>query len=227
MSVTVAQAIAATRELMDATDSARWTDAVITTALGIVSGREWSGILNANPYYRFAQRSVTTASDGTLAYTSLNSGSADSAQTWNRILAITDGNLVVYQQRNFMDVPLASTTNQAYAQYDRYWYDAGSNLQIIPTGATALTVTVNWTPPRVDQLSATSVTIDFPDGSEAILELEAAAFLLSKGAAENDAAQTMRAMAEQERQNLYSNIIRRQAGPLSMGFPDRASNWAS
>ena len=102
MSVTVTQAIAATREFMDATNSARWTDATIQTALGIASNREWSGILQANPYYRFSTLTVTTLAAGTLAYTSLSSGSGDSKQNWYRILAITDGSLIVYQQRTFL-----------------------------------------------------------------------------------------------------------------------------
>ena len=225
MSVTVTQAIAATREFMDATNSPRWTDATIQTALGIASNREWSGILQANPYYRFSTLTVTTLAAGTLAYTSLSSGTGDSKQNWYRILAITDGSLIVYQQRTFLDNPLAASANSAFTIYDRFWYDAGSNLQIIPVAATTLTVTVNWTPPRVDQLSGVGVTIDFPDGAEVILELEAAALLLSKGAAENEAAQTMRAMADQERLNLYSDITRRSARALHMGFSDRASSW--
>ena len=121
-------------------------------------------------------------------------------------------------------VPIATSTPAATILAPQ-WYDAGQSFQLLPAAGTALTVSVNWTPPRVDQLSADSVTIDFPDGSETILWLEAAAYLLSKGAAENDAAQTMRAMADQERQNMYSNIARRSAHPLTLGYNDRASEW--
>ena len=84
---------------------------------------------------------------------------------------------------------------------------------------------VNWIPTRVDSLSADGVNIDFPDGSEVILWLEAAAMLLSKGGAENDAAQTMRAMADEQRQSLYSDIARRAARPLSLEFNDSAMEW--
>ena len=71
----VSQYIANTREMMDAANSDRWTDAFITTVLGIVSGREWSSLLGANTYYKFAMRNVTTDSDGKILYTALNSGS--------------------------------------------------------------------------------------------------------------------------------------------------------
>jgi hypothetical protein len=224
MSVTRVQAIANTREMMDAVSSTRWSDAFITTVLGIVSGREWSGLLSANPYYRFAQRSVTASSTGTVLYTALSSGVGDSAQNWSRILSITDGQYL-YRQTSFMADPLATTDQPAATIQAPQWYDAGQSFQILPVGATALTVSVNWTPPRVDQLSADSVTIDFPDGSETILWLEAASYLLSKGGAENEAAQTMRAMADQERQQLYSNIARRGAQPITMAYNDRASEW--
>lgn len=227
MSVTRAQLIANTREMMDATSSARWQDPYITTVLGLVSGREWSAILATNPYYRFAQRAVTTDSNGQFAYTALNSGSADSAQTWYRILAITDGNSIVYRQTSFQAVPLATSSNSS-SPYERLWYDAGTNAQVLPVSpGLALTVAVNYTPPRVDQLSADAVTVDFPDGHESILWLEAAAFLLSKGGMENDAAQTMRAMAELERQNLYGDMNRRAATPMQLGYPDLASEWSA
>lgn len=212
---------------MDAVNSSRWTDSFISTTLGIVSQREWAGILNTNPYYRFAQRSVTASATGLVAYTALNSGTGDTAQTVRKILAVTDGNQIVYQWREFRDIPLATVSSTATAvTSDHYCYDAGTSFQVVPVEAAALVVSVNHTPPRVDSLSADSVTIDFPDGSEVILWLEAAAMLLSKGAAENDAAQTMRAMADQERQNLYAQIARRTTKPFSLGFSDAAASWA-
>lgn len=226
MSVTVTQAIANTRQYMDAVSSTRWTDPLITNALGVVCGREWGGILAANSYYRFAQRTVTLDANTQFAYTALNAGSGDTAQTWNRILSITDGQ-TIYRQTAFMDVPLATTANYN-TPYQRLWYDAGDNVQVLPVGSTGTTliVTVNWTPPRADQLSAPSVTIDFPDGHEVILWLEAAAMLYSKGGAENDAGQTMRAMADQERQQMYSDLARRAATPQYLQFSDRVSDWA-
>lgn len=224
MAYTRAQLMSNTREMMDATNSQRWSDAFVRTALGGVGSSEWHGILNANPYYRFAQRSVTTNSSGQFAYAALNSGSGDSAQNWNRILAVTDGN-VVYRQTAFMAVPLATSSNYQTTS-DYLWYDAGENVQALPvTSGLALTVAVNYTPPRIDELSADSITVDFPSGHESILWLEAGAYLLSKGGAENDAAQTLRAMAEQERQDMYSSIARRAARPNFLGYPDTASDW--
>lgn len=224
MSVTRAQAMANTRTSMDATSSARWSDAEVTTALGIVGMREWSGILGANPYYRVNAVSTTASAAGLVLYSALSTGSADTKKNLSRILGIGDGN-VMYQQTTFLNDPLATVNTPAMLAIAPQWYDNGDSLQILPVAATALTITVNWTPTRIDSLSADSITIDFPEGSEVILWLEAAAMLLSKGGMENAAAQTMRAMADQERQNLYSNIQRRAARPMSLGFNDRASDW--
>jgi len=165
MSITVSQFITNTREVMDASLSSRWTDAFIKTVGGIVHGREYSSLLGANPYLKFATRTVTTDSNGQIAYTALDSGTGDTAQTHYRILSITDG-FTVYRQTDFVAVPIATTTNYD-SPYQKLWYDAGSYIQILPkTTGLSLTATVNYTPPRIDQLSSDSVTIDFPDGHE-------------------------------------------------------------
>ncbi|NCA15113.1 MAG: hypothetical protein EBS89_13515, partial [Proteobacteria bacterium] len=49
---------------MDAVQSTRWSDSFIKTVLNSVYDAEWSNILNAAPYYRFAQRQVTTDANG-------------------------------------------------------------------------------------------------------------------------------------------------------------------
>jgi hypothetical protein len=216
-------AIAGVREVADGAGSARWSDTWIKTVLGIVHYREWEQILAANPTYRFAQRSVTSSAAGVFAYTDLNSGSGNTLQTVNKILSITDGQ-AIYHQTEFKDAPLATSVNYAATQA-KAWYDAGTNVQILPVGAVALTVSVNYTPCRVDNLALDADSIDFPDGSEVILYLEAAAFILSKGGMENDTAQMLRAMAQEERQSMYNRIARRAARPQFLGFPDSASDW--
>lgn len=213
------------RNNMDAVSSARWSDTEVKVALGVVAGEEYQLLLGANPYFKFAQRAVTTNSSGQFAYTSLNSGSGNSAQTWFRMLAITDGNLVVYRQTSFQAVPLASTTNYD-SPYEKLWYDAGDNVQILPVASgLALTVTVNWTPTNIVDLNADSDTYDWPAGHEAVIYLGAAAFLLDKGGAETDAANIMRASAGARRDQLFQQVQRRSAGPIALGYPDVASDW--
>lgn len=224
MSVTRLQAIAYAREMMDGASSARWTDTWIKTVLGLVGMREWQTILGANPLYRFGSRSATTDSSGTFLYSGLDSGSGDTKQNWYRILSISDGQ-TVYKETQFQDVPLGTTTQYALTSAP-FWYDAGLSVQVLPVQSSlALTVAVNWMPTRIDLLAADASIIDFPEGHESILWLEAAATLLSKGGMENDAAQTMRAMAQQEREMMFQRIGRRSAGPINLGYSDLAGDW--
>lgn len=223
MSATRTQAIAGVREVSDSAASARWSDTWIKTVLGIVHYREWEQLLAANPYYRFAQRSVTTDSSGQFLYTALNSGSGNTAQTVNKIITVSDGQ-TIYQQTEFRVVPMGTAVGYAAKE----WYDGGTYVQALPVQESlALTVSINHTPCRVDNLNADSDTIDFPDGSEVILYLEAAALILSKGGMENDAAQTMRALADQERQSMYARIARRSIRPQFLQFPDSSSEYSA
>lgn len=214
------------RNQMDAVGSGHWSDAEVTTALGVISGEEWSGILGANPYYRFAQRAVTCDANGKFAYTSLNSGSGDTAQNWYRIIAITDGNMSVYRQTTFQAVPLATVTNLSNLWADRVWYDAGDNAQVLPVQPSlALTVSVNYTPPTIDQLSGDNVAVDFPLGHEAVIYLGAAAFLLDKRGEFSDAANVLRASQAARRNQMYQDLGRRSAQPMMLSYPDYASDW--
>lgn len=211
------------RNQADATGSPRWSDTEVRTALGIAGLEAWSAILGANPYYKFAQRSVTANALGQFTWASLSSGSGDTAQNLYRLLAMTDGSGVVYRQSAFMDTPLGTATNAVPNQY--LWYDAGDNVQILPVAPTALTVSVNYTPPSIDSLSADTVAVDFPVGHEAVVFLNAAAFLLDKGGAESDAAGALRASAFLRLQMLLQDLSRRAAQPMMLSFPDRASDW--
>lgn len=220
------QYIANTREMMDAANSARWTDAFITTILGTIHAREWSTLLSANPYVTFAQVSVTTGSTGQFAFSALTTGSGDTKQIAYKMLALTDGASTIYRETSFIAVPLATSTQYA-SPYARLYYMAGDNVQVLPvTSGLGLVCTVNWTPVPMDQLSTASIKVSFPSGHEKILWLEAAAELLSKGGAETDAAATMRQIASVERTQMFQDFVRRAARPQFMQYPDSASEWA-
>lgn len=226
MSYTRTQMVANVREVMDATSSARWSDTYIKTVLGYVFGNEWSSLLGAQPYYRFQQVTATTDASGQVAISSLNTGSGDTAQTAYRVLAVTDGNSVVYRETTFQAVPLAATSNYVNP-YERLWYRAGSKVQILPVQANVSVVfTTNWTPTPIDQLASDSSTIDFPAGHEVILWLMAGAELLMKGGAEVDAANTLIAQANRNREQLYQDITRMSARPLHLAYPDTGAEWA-
>lgn len=160
MAVTKAQLIALTRETMDAVASDRWSDATITTVLSSVYGDEWSNILNAQPYYTFAKRTVTTDGDGMVSFSALSSGSGDSQQNFYRVLSVSDGN-VLYTQTRFQDVPLATTTNYL-PTYPRLFYTAGQALQILPVAASTTLCMSTTSRPRSTSWPPTARSLTSP-----------------------------------------------------------------
>jgi hypothetical protein len=225
--ITTSTLISETREYMDAVGSDRWSDSLIKTVLNSVFEAEWSNILNAAPYYKFATRTVTTDADGQFALSDLDLDSGDSSQYWYRIMSVSDGNYL-YQQTRFQDVPLATTTNYL-PSHPRLYYIAGDNVQILPVASdVTMTIGINYKPQSIsDLLSDSSSVVDFPRNSHLILVWEAAAQLLLKGGAETSAAVDLRALARQERESLLDDIRRRTINPTMMAYPDNKSDWAS
>ena len=225
MAVTKAELIALTRETMDAVASDRWSDATITTVLNSVYGDEWSNILNAQPYYTFAKRTVTTNTDGQIPFTSLNNGGGDAQENFYRVLSISDGN-VLYTQTRFQDVPLATTTNYL-PTYPRLYYTAGQRLQILPVqSGLTLYVYVNYKPTPFSQLLDDTSVIDFPDGGEVIIANEAGSMLLNKGGAESTAAEVLRRQAAMNRQAMLDDLRRYTINPTMMAYPDQKYDWS-
>jgi hypothetical protein len=225
--ITTSTLISETREYMDAVGSDRWSDSLIKTVLNSVFEAEWSNILNAAPYYKFATRTVTTDADGQFALSDLDLDSGDSSQYWYRIMSVSDGNYL-YQQTRFQDVPLATTTNYL-PSHPRLYYIAGDNVQILPVASdVTMTIGINYKPQSIsDLLSDSSSVVDFPRNSHLILVWEAAAQLLLKGGAETSAAVDLKALARQERESLLDDIRRRTINPTMMAYPDNKSDWAS
>jgi hypothetical protein len=223
--VTLQNLIDQTREYMDAVGSDRWSDDLIKTVLNNVYDAEWSNILNAAPYYKFAQRNVTTDVDGKIPLTNLDSGGGDNQQNWYRILSVSDGN-VLYEQTRFQDVPLATTTNYL-PTYPRLYYIAGDDIQILPVSSSlALYIYVNYKPTAILDLDSSASVIDFPANAHLIVVWEAAAQLLLKGGAETSAANDLKVLANLERTTLLDDIRRRTINPTRMAYPDLKWDWA-
>lgn len=214
-----------TMDYMDATGSERWDTPIVLATLDNVYDTEWSNLLAASPYYRAATRSVTTDSTGAFALSALASGSGDSAQRFYRIITVADSNSV-YDEVRFQDIPLALTSNYQPYQWDRLYYLLGENVQILPAGAVALSVTVNYKPPLLSSLSAGTVEPDFPAGSEMLLAWQAGAKLLLKGGAETQAASDLLALAKEARDRMLLDIYRRTINPMRVMPVDDARDWA-
>ena len=223
--VTLGQLVTDTREYMDAVGSTRWSDATIKLVLNSVFDNEWSNILNAAPYYRFAQRQVTTDANGQFAFTTLNSGSGDTEQNFYRIMSVSDGN-VLYGQTRYQDVPLATTTNYL-PTYPRLYYIAGQSVQILPVSPSqSLYVGVNYKPTSISDLAGDASIIDYPANCHLVLVWMAASLLLLKGGTEAAAASNLKAMADDDRKTLLDDIRRMTINPTMMAYPDQKYDWS-
>lgn len=226
MAWTKATYLARTRDWMDATASDRWSDTFLYSILGMVFRDEWQGMLDTNPYYRFAKRSVTTDSNGAFLLTDLDNGSGDAKQYAYKIITLTDGANTVYRETDWRQVPLALSGTEDYLSYDRQYYLIGDTVQILPqTGNLSLQVGVNWTPTPIDDLGSELSEADFPPGHENLIALSAAGMALAKGGAETQSAADLLALAQKRREALYSDIARRTGNPTFMQFPDHSSVW--
>ncbi len=228
MAWTKATYLSRTREWMDATGSDRWSDPFLYAVLGFAFREEWKGMLDASPYYRFAQRSVTTDTSGMFTLAGLDAGSGDTEQNFNKILTVTDGNAVVFRETDFSVVPLGTAGTANNLLYDRRYYLRGDSVQILPaTGGQTLTVSVNYYPTPIDDLSGDTVEADFPAGYENLVALVAASNALLKGGAESSATRDLAQLAMTYRQALYADVARRTATPMILGFSDRAAEWGA
>lgn len=226
MAWTKATYLARTRDWMDATASDRWSDAFLYSLLGMAFRDEWQGVLDTNPYYRFAKRSVTTDSNGAFLLSATNSGGGDTQQNTFKLITLTDGANTVYRETDWRQVPLALSGSEDYLSYDRQYYLIGDTVQILPqTGNLALQVGVNWTPTPIDELASDLSLVDFPAGHEHLLALDAAGMALAKGGAETQSAADILQLAKQRRDAFYGDISRLTTNPTFMQFPDHAAVW--
>lgn len=226
MTWTKATYLSRTREWMDATGSDRWSDAFLYALLGLKHREEWEGILDANPTYRFAQRSLNTDANGQFQLSDLSSGSGDTVQTAYKLIAVTDGNTIQWRETEFARVPLGTSGTMAALDFDRSYYLIGDSVQLLPSaGGQGLVVSCSLVPVAIDQLSGDSSTVDFVDGYENLIALCAAADALAKGGTETGATADLRALAQTYRQGLYASVARRTTTPTFLGFSDSSYTW--
>ena len=197
--------------------------------MGVVHSREWRRILNAQPDYRIAQRTPTSDSQGRITIASLSDLSvADSQQRFYRIRSLTMNNRP-YREIAATDGYLAAASLQSTSSVPifGFWFRQGDYIMVPDSPSTTSTgIWVNHLPTRADNLTAENKTVEFIDDYEDILAYEIAAILLSKGAAETDAAAQLKAIADGMRTDMLQDLTRTSTKPLTMQFPDSAAEWA-
>lgn len=219
-------------QLADAVSSPRW-DTTATTGevdvhMGMVHVREWRRILNAQPYYRVAQRTPAIDSSGRIAISGLSdTSSPDAYQTLYRVLMVAVNNTPYkeIQAREGLLAGIQVSTGGAMPG-SNFWFRQGDYIYV-PSAAssTATGVWVNHIPTPANLLSGEAIAVTFPDTYEDLLAYELAAILLSKGSAEADSAATMKAFAEDIRRDMLQDLARFSIAPQVMQFSDTAAEW--
>lgn len=213
--------------IADANGSGHWDDSAggeVDRRGGIVHAREWKRILNAAPWTRTAQRTPTADASGRVLLSTLSDTSApDAKERLFRILVVAFDNRA-YEEVDAKSYVLAAVNGQAR----RCWYRDGSYL-VAPDAAslTATGIWVNHTPTPLHKLSADAVTVELPDDYDDVLAYEWAAMLLTKGAAETQAAAELKALAEEMRAELLADLARVSTKPLAFGYGDHPGDWGA
>ena len=228
--LTINQLVTQARRTMDAVGSDRWSDQELVDTLTYVYDANWARLLQAAPYYRFQSIPVTTATNGTFPLSSLSTGTGNNQKNFFRILSVNDGN-VQYSETRYQDVPLGTTS--AYMPYLRkFYYLAGTNYQILPTGSVALNVVVNYKPTSLRDYVDDGATdkwdipIDWPENNEDVLLYELSARSLMKGGESIATANTFLQMSNAQLADLLDEIRRRTINPTRMSYSDIAADWS-
>lgn len=200
MALTGTQAIAMTRDIMNATGSSQWSDATLLTWVGVAHWREYANLLNANRFYKMNQiATLSQNSSGQIPFSSLSTGTGDTKKFLYRVITVAQNansaaqNQFYYRQASYDQFP----NPQPNTSLPYVWYRLGDQLQVLPVASGQLMqITVNWRPQRADRLSDPGVAIDFPDGYEELLPWRAAWLALTKGGSEVQAADDINRVAQ-------------------------------
>lgn len=234
MSMTVDQLVAAAQNFADAVDSPRWATATITAYIGLEQWRNQAKLLNANnQFYINGPVTVSPNVSGEFDLSDLSTGTGDSKKYFYRMQLLglpsggasgTSGPLWYRQAPSLTQYPpVQPSTALSYV-----WYLKGSKIQTLPVqNGQTLQCYVNYRPPRADQLSASSVTVDYPDGYELGLALAVGAMMLHKGGAEATAAADLKHQADEIMEDMLLDLGRPGVTPIIARASDMAEDWAS
>ena len=230
MTMTQGQLLAATRDQMNATGSTQWSDATLLSWLGLASWREWANLLNANNVYYSQNITVTQDANGQFAISALTTGSGDTQKNFYRILTIAQPTgaaqpQLFYRGTSYREYPNPQPNQQTYLS--GLYYRIGTQIQVMPVAnGQQMAVQVNYRPPRVDQLSTSSINVDFPDGYEMLLVLDAGVMALQKGGSEAGAASVLKSTAEEIRNQMMMDLGRQDTHPIIAQSMDKPDDWA-
>lgn len=223
-----------TRELADAVDSDRWSDANIQRLLGLHQWIELGKLLNANQQYYINGGAldliVTQDSNGQFNWSDFTTGSGDDVKTVYRVITLglpSGGQDGTSGPLYYSWVPFIRYPNpQPSTSLPYVWTRIGSKVQVLPAVAgQQLTAVVNYRPCKVQDLASDDSVVPFPDGYETMLGYLAGAAMLDKGGAEAGAANVLLANAESIRADMMLDLGRMSTQPIIAQAMDNPSDW--
>lgn len=228
--MTVQNAIDMTREVMNAVGSGQWSDTTLQAWCGLAHWQIYANLLNANPYYRMQQVTVTQDSNGQFALSALTTGTGDTKKYFYRIRTVAQPSTPIaqvqfyYRKVNYEDFP----NPQPNTSLPYVYYRFGDQFQVLPvTSGQQLVVTVSWRPPNPNQLSGTGITIDFPEGYEPLIPWRACQLALVKGGSETQAARDIQAKADVMEQQMLQDLGRETLWPTVARSFDLPEDWGA
>lgn len=219
--------ITSIRHHADAESDGRWPTGRVADAFDTAMRREWRHLLNANRFLRTATR-TPTVTNGQIAISDLSGGTGDTAQVFYRVIGVHVGT-VPYQEIEAVDVLTMNTDGGNSSVWGHQtWHRNGDYLYVLPTNPSGtVNVLVNHLPPLPSALASGASEVAFPEGYEQVPALEAAAFLLSKGGTESEAALYLRSIAEEIRRDMLQDVARVSTNARQVRYSDRAEEWGS
>lgn len=237
MTMTRAELTTMARELADAVDSPRWSDATIQGFLGLAQWTEIGKLLNANNQYYInggdGLLTVTQDANGQFNWTDFTSGSGNDVKIVYRVLTLgqpTGGNADgTSGPLYYREVPYIRFPNpQPSTSLPYVWYRIGSKVQVLPAvSGQQLTAVVNYRPCRVENLADDGDDVPFPDGYETMLAYLAGAMMLDKGGAEAGASNVLLANADAIRADMMMDLGRMSTKPIIALASDDPYDWGS
>lgn len=220
--LTRTQFLVEVRQALDAVTSQRWLDGTLVRWGGLQMRRDWAAILNANRFFRWAERQPALTA-GVVPLAALSTGSGVTAQHFYRVLAVRgqdgesfrkiDGDMVGFGAGNTIE------------PQSRTWWREGTQLRVTPRSYPGtLRVYVNFYPGLVNEL-ADGDTIDYPEGFEMGLVLATAGLAFSKGNAEIDATGNFLALADEIRKDMLADVVRDSTDPIGIEASDSPLDW--
>jgi len=198
-------------EWLDDPNNARWSAANVKAAISMVYDQLWSEMLEIDPMLNTSTLTITSLTAP--GYISVADGGALDPKRLHRLQKIfRDGR--EYRKGDANDYVIDYANSTVLVGPDRSYIFFGNQLWLFPLDETTdVDVTFSWIPEEYEDLEDAE-EITWPMGHDLALVLEAAAFMITKGATEDPTPILL--MAERAKNRMFSALRKRWRGAVAM-----------